>query len=158
MNLNLIAENQLAAQLSQIFEEMPSELLSQLERAYDRFLHFIDVTCNVFPISVISSDRKKYPDMYKRSQGNSRPILIDKDCVSFMSETYCLPKLLCQMYITNDFNWTAASGFTPNGKKDIADSCADLKQFISNDESLSDTINFLIERELLEADKCSGKA
>jgi hypothetical protein len=132
---------------------MPSELLSQLELAYDRFLHFIDVTCNGFPISVISSDRKKYPDMYKRSQGNSRPILIDKDCVSFMSETYHLPELLCQMYITNDFNWTAASGFTPNGKKDIADSCAELKQFIIDDESFSDTIGFLIEREFLSSKK-----
>lgn len=144
--VSTLTQNDIAKSLVSIFEDLPMELQYLLNEAQDRYMHLIDVTSGLFTQHDIDSDRLEYSNIYNNSKGVNCPIFNDNDCVFFMSEIYNLPKLLCRMQITNDFNWTAASGITQNPIDDINESCNELKKHIKDDDLLMETIDFLTHR------------
>lgn len=141
--------SKMAVALIQLFEDLPTELHNVLEEAHLRYMHLIGITSGDFDDEVVANDRIKFAEIYSRSQQGKSPIFDDNDCVDLMSSVYELPKLLCKMYIVNDFNWTAASGFTPDATNDIQSACDDLESYIKNDDLLAETTKFLMDRELL---------
>lgn len=144
-----IQHNKMAFALVKLFSDLPSELFNLLEEAHLRYMHLIGITSGDFDDDVIANDRIKFAEIYSRSQQGKVAVFDDNDCIMMMSAIYGLPKLLCKLYIINDFNWTAASGFTPDAESDIQSACNDLEPYLKNDELLAEVATFLMHRELL---------
>jgi len=142
--LTTLFSNKKAKSLVILVEKLPEHISSLLDEAHDRYMHFIGIVSGSFNENDINSDRIKYSDMYDRSKGGECAIFDDDDCVNYMSEIYKLPKLLCKMEVINDFNWIAASGFTPDAEKDIEYASDKLEKYLSDDDLLSETIEFIL--------------
>lgn len=112
------SENKASAySLNKFFSEIPEDVLRSLEIAHSRYEHLIDITSGVFSCEEVDEDRRNHPEFLKMD--GKKPLFSDDDCVLFMSEKYNLPKLLCRMYIANDFNWTIKSGFAEEEQKEL---------------------------------------
>ena len=73
---------------------------------WSRFL----VHRDYFTKEEVSEDRKKFPHMIKKSP-NGNNYFVDDDCAEFIFQIHGVPRILSHMYIADDLNWTAASGF-----------------------------------------------
>ncbi len=141
----LICKNTARAwDLNEFFRGVPENVMQTLELAHGRYEHLIDITCGVFSNDEVEEDRRSYPEFIKTHDG--KPFFSDDDCVSFMSQLYSLPKLLCRMYITNDFNWTIKSGFVDGELNELLSQTEqDLVEFF-RDEDINHVNNFFKSR------------
>lgn len=105
------------------------------------------ITAGNFPISTLEKDQERFGGFVKQGESGS-PIFDDDDCTEFMASVYAIPKLLCRMFIANDFNWTAASGFVEDDSA-IGESNQALGEHLKNTEALREVIEYLIARGVL---------
>jgi hypothetical protein len=129
------------SELTQLINELPPELHSKLNEAHNRYEHLIGITAGEFSEETISKDRKEYAEFIKTNESDLANFN-DDDCSLFMSKKYDLPVLLCRIFITNDFNWTIASGFAETS---IEENCAYLKKYILDDNLLKETVDYLLQ-------------
>lgn len=135
------SENRASAwSLSNFFGDIPKDVLQTLEIAHSRYEHLIDITSGCFSCEQIEEDRSNYPELIKK-HGN-KPFFDDDDCAAFMSKIYGLPKLLCRMYITNDFNWTIKSGFVEGELKELLSKSENLLSESFKDEDIEEVNAF----------------
>lgn len=136
------SENRASAwNLNKFFGDIPEDVLQTLEMAHSRYEHLIDITSGVFSCEKVGEDRRNYPELIKTH--NDKPFFDDDDCVVFMSKTYSIPKLLCRMYITNDFNWTIKSGFVEGELKDLLSKNEHFLAEFFKDEDINEVNVFL---------------
>lgn len=73
----------------------------RLDRAHWRYISLIGLVTDVVAASVVSADKKAYPQYIKRLEG--RPVFNDDDCVSFMAQVTGLAPVLCAAWRDQDF-------------------------------------------------------
>ncbi len=129
------------SELTQLINELPPELYSKLEEAHNRYEHLIGIASGEFSEEIISKDHEEYAEFIEINK-DGLAIFSDDNCSLFMSRKYELPILLCRMFITNDFNWTIASGFT---EASIEENSAHLKKYILDDSLLKETVDYLLQ-------------
>jgi hypothetical protein len=151
--IEIISNSKLAAQINEIIEDIPKELSDILDEAHDRYQHLINITSGNYSEDIIKKDKIKFSNMINVSE-SGLPIFDDNDCVSFMSQTYALPELLCRIYIANDYHWTIASVGTSNDNE-MEDFNNTLMKHLKNEDDIKLTYEFLIQRDFLSKVKLS---
>lgn len=145
--IKIISNSKLAAQINEIIEDIPEELNDVLYDAHDRYQHLVSITSGNFTSEIIAKDRIKFKDMIHTSK-SGLPVFDDDECVSFMSQTYALPELLCRIYIANDYHWTIASVGISNDNE-MEDFNNVLSKHLKNEDDIQLTLDFLIQRYFL---------
>ena len=142
-----IASSKRARVLHKIIDSLPKQLYDQIEDGHCRYMHLIDVTSGEFTKEEVSEDRKKFPHMIKKSP-NGNNYFVDDDCAEFIFQIHGVPRILSHMYIADDLNWTAASGFIE--EDDFIEVNNDLlSKYFDNKEEMDQLINFIQERNYL---------
>lgn len=99
-----------AFELHLLLEALPEDVRKRLTEAYERYTHLIGLCSGVIDEDVVAADRSCYPDLV--ATDDQGLIIFDHNkAPRFMSEVSELSLLLCQLYLVNDNNWLAASGY-----------------------------------------------
>lgn len=142
-----IASSKRARVLHKIIDSLPKHLYEQIEDGHCRYMHLIDVTSGEFTQEEVSEDREKFPHMIKKSP-NGNNYFVDDDCAELIFKIHGIPRILSHMYIFDDLNWTAASGFIEEDDF-IEVNNNFLSKYFDNKEEVDQLINFIQERNYL---------
>lgn len=142
--LSIVRESPGAIALVSLVKFLPDKVKSDLEEAHSRYEHLIGITSGGVSSAAIMQDREDYPELMQTSD-RGMIIFDDDDCSRFMSEIKAVPKLLCRLYIAEDFVWTIASGFTEGAgaEEEIDELCGELVNLLRDENAVNEATQYL---------------